>query len=61
MKRAHRRSHVIIWLIVLPLTLAGLALAFLARKTPPVVPASESFGGLTAPTGGETAPRRPNA
>ena len=31
MKRAHRRMHVLLWLLLAPLTLAGLALALKSR------------------------------
>ncbi len=44
MKRAQRRAHLIIWLILLPLTLLALILAYEARRETPVVPLEEGLG-----------------
>lgn len=43
MKRAHRRSHLLLWLILLPLVLAGLYVAHGARVEQPVVPVKDSL------------------
>lgn len=36
MKRAHRRAHVWMWLLIAPLVAAGAALALIAKPSLPV-------------------------
>ncbi len=36
MKRAHRRAHVWMWLLIAPIVAAGAALALVAKPAPPV-------------------------
>ncbi|MEX0643665.1 MAG: hypothetical protein WD076_00015 [Parvularculaceae bacterium] len=36
MKRPHRRAHLLIWLVLAPVVLAGVALALKARPPEPV-------------------------
>ncbi|MEL7028662.1 MAG: hypothetical protein AAGL49_05490 [Pseudomonadota bacterium] len=38
MRRGHRRAHLIMWIVLAPLTAAGLFLALSARKADPVEP-----------------------
>ncbi len=46
MRRSQRRVHLILWMIILPLTIAGLALAFQGKRSVPTVPEGE---GLAVP------------
>lgn len=46
MIRAHRRRHLVVWLVLGPLILIGLALGLWARRAPPV----ESFTPPSVPS-----------
>lgn len=36
MKKAHRNTHKMIWLVLFPIILAGLTIAILSRQTVPL-------------------------
>lgn len=45
MRRAHRRAHVLLWLLVAPATMAGLILALLHREPTPFAAAPDAIVG----------------
>lgn len=48
MRRAHRRAHLFMWRLVALVVVAGLVLAWMVRRDPPIEP--RGAGGAPAQT-----------